>query len=249
MAQEGALRGRLRATEDGALAARGTRHPLFEYVQQTPQRPRPGASVRHEVPRVGDQVVRALSRRREVHDAQHRALVEETRFGRDGDPHLLRTGLDQTLDSMAAGADMQVLRREQGRIPMQTIRTPVQPRVVIAGTAAGAVRPSTGYAFVRIQRWAARCAAQLAAGRPPVGHPADPAWRVAVDGLFLKVIDQRPELAPELFMAMAGRVEPETLVRFLSDAGRLRDFARVAAALPKRPFLSEMPSALVGATR
>ena len=50
-------------------------------------------------------------------------------------------------------------------------------------------------------------------------------------------------MAPDLFLALGRRVPPATLVRFLSDEGRLRDFARVAMALPKRPFLARLGTA------
>ena len=172
-----------------------------------------------------------------------RALVEETRFCPTADAEILNLGLQMSLAKLTAGAGFRVLRREQGRIPMAT----VQPRKNIdriwhAGTLGGAVRPSTGYAFARIQQWAGICAKRLCAGLAPVAHPAEPAWRAAADSLFLRVIEARPTLAPTLFMAMARGVAPLTLVRFLSDQGRFRDFGRVVAALPKRPFLSELVS-------
>lgn len=182
-------------------------------------------------------------------DSRH-ALVEETRFGRRGDPTDLQAGLDRTVRALAPDGQVRVLRTERGVIPMQ--RRPgaaVGSRVVRAGTAGGAVRPSTGYAFQRIQRWSADCAAHLAIGRPPIPHPAEPAWRAAADALFLQVLDRRPETAPTLFMALARGTSPDRLTRFLSDAGGPRDFAGVVAALPKAPFLAELPRAVAPTRR
>lgn len=176
-----------------------------------------------------------------------RALVEETRFTADNiGKDVLDASLGETLERLSGGADFNILRREAGRIPMAVMSRPraaadgTRGLVLKAGTSGGAVRPSTGYAFARIQRWVDHCARELAAGRPPVAHPPDPAWRRGADALFLRVIRRRPALAPALFMAMARGVSPLSLVRFLSDEGRIRDFLRVIAALPKRPFLGEL---------
>lgn len=172
-----------------------------------------------------------------------RALVEETRFCSTADEEILNLGLQQSLANLTDGIGFRVLRCERGRIPM-AVRPPEpgSERIWRAGTLGGAVRPSTGYAFARIQQWADICTKRLCSGLPPVTHPAGPAWRAAADSLFLRVLESRPSLAPTLFMAMAHGVAPLTLVRFLSDQGRLRDFGRVVAALPKLPFLAELAS-------
>lgn len=179
-----------------------------------------------------------------------RALVEETRFCPGVDEQILNLGLQRSLADLTGGIGFRVLRREHGRIPMAVRQAGTShERIYRAGTLGGAVRPSTGYAFARIQQWAGVCASRLNAGLPPAGHPADPAWRSAADSLFLRVLESHPAMAPGLFMAMARGVAPLTLVRFLSDQGRLRDFGRVVAALPKMPFLTELASAKLSRLR
>ena len=93
-----------------------------------------------------------------------------------------------------------------------------------------------------------RCAEHLLTNQHPITQPPDPRWRRWVDQLFLRVIEQYPERAPAFFMAMAGGVASDTLLRFLSDEGRPQDFMKVAAALPKAPFLRALPAAM-GASR
>lgn len=177
----------------------------------------------------------------------HHALIEETRFAREATPELLDSGLQLTLQRMSRRSDLRELRREQGRIPMASSHriAATRGRYVKAGLLGGAARPSTGYAFERIQRWADLCMIQLQRGRAPVAHPPDPLWRNAVDGLFLRVLRRSPERAPQMFMALAHGVAPTTLVRFLSDHATLRDFYSVARALPKRPFLEEIGTVAV----
>lgn len=173
-------------------------------------------------------------------DERH-ALIEETRFTRDTmTPEMLATGLHRSLGNI--GATLEIIRKETGSLPMttHTKRRSDNPNIAIAGVAGGAVRASTGYAFQRIQKWAGDCAATLAAGGPPCGHAAEPLWRSAVDRLFLRVLRAQPEVGPSLFMAMGKRLSAQQLVRFLSDESRPSDFAKVARALPKTPFLRRL---------
>lgn len=175
------------------------------------------------------------------------ALVEETRFGRAVPSETLHAGLASTLSELAGDHGPRVVRREGGFIPMTTQEAAPDPSgSVAAGLRGGAARPSTGYAFLRIQQWADDAAASLARGGPLVPPRPEPRWRKWVDGLFLDVLDTQPELAPQLFVAMADRVPPETLVRFLSDDARRRDFARVATALPPTPFVRRLLTRAAG---
>jgi lycopene beta-cyclase len=168
------------------------------------------------------------------------ALIEETRFStKDVSRQRLTSDLNATLTQLVDGDDFETIRREAGWIPMTTNgpREPQFSRVFSAGTTGGAVRASSGYAFLRIQKWADACTAQLASGSGPMAHPRDPPWRRFIDGLFLRVVIAEPELAPQLFMCMGQHLSARTMVRFLSDDCRPADFVKVASVLPKRPFL------------
>ena len=171
-----------------------------------------------------------------------RALVQETRFCAQPPPlDRLRRDLDQALERVTLGGAFTRLRREDGAIPMGMRADTIADGLgACGGTRGGAVRAATGYAFLRIQSWAERCATSLAAGRPALSQPLDPWWQARMDALFLRVLRARPELAPRLFDALAQRLPPAALVRFLSDEARAVDVARVIAALPKAPFLREL---------
>lgn len=166
-------------------------------------------------------------------------LVEVTRFAADP---LAMANLD---DDLAAAIDrlpaaVTVGRRERGVLPMGLPLSPPahrSSRIVHGGAGAGACRPATGYAFLRIQRWAVACADRIRAGGPPLAHPADPGWMRFMDLLFLRVIRHQPDLAPELFLALAQTVPPERFARFLSDEASPIDIARVISTLPPAPFL------------
>jgi lycopene beta-cyclase len=104
------------------------------------------------------------------------------------------------------------------------------------GTPGGAVKPSSGYAFLSIQRQAEAAAWALRQGRAPVLPPPRPALARWMDGVFLARLRRDPRSGPDLFRRLFERCPPEALLRFLGDRGRPEDYARVAASLPKLPM-------------
>lgn len=174
-----------------------------------------------------------------------RALVEWTRFSEVplsfGE---VEAGLNGVLRSRGL-ADAQVVRSERGILGMGVTAEPNEtnepiPGVVVAGNAGGAVRAASGYAFLRIQRWAERCAAALAATGTPLAHPAEPFVRREMDRIFLQAVRAHPERTAEYFMALAAGCPPHRLVRFLSDQAQAGDYARLITSLPLLPFLREL---------
>jgi lycopene beta-cyclase len=171
-----------------------------------------------------------------------RALLEWTRFSVAPVPlATLAAELAGQLELLGlSGA--RVIRREAGILPMGTLgAAPEAPRgVVFAGNSGGALRAASGYGFLRIQNWARDCADGLDRGGPPVGHPPEPWLRRSMDRIFLQAARADLERTPEYFLALARGVPAAGLVRFLSDAARLTDYARLIAALPTVPFLRQL---------
>jgi len=137
-----------------------------------------------------------------------------------------------------------VLEEEAGAIPMTTDPGPIAatPRVTPIGLAGGAARPSSGYAFLRIQRQARRLAGRIAAGEEPgpgeLRRALGPPKYRFFDSVFLRTLADRPELAPRIFGPMFARAEPAALVRFPGERSTTADDLRIVAALPKAPFLA-----------
>jgi lycopene beta-cyclase len=176
-----------------------------------------------------------------------RALVEVTVFGPDPlDPDALAGDLDAAIARRADGAAFSIVRSEHGILPMglAPIRAQSDVTLVRAGLTAGAARPSTGYAFQRIQRWAEACAGALRDGAPPLAHAADTPLVWAMDHLLLAVIRARPDMAPSLFLSLFEKADTARIIRFLSDRGTLADHAAIVWALPAIPFLRQVPGAL-----
>ncbi|MBV9076700.1 MAG: hypothetical protein JO048_04365 [Methylobacteriaceae bacterium] len=169
------------------------------------------------------------------------ALVEDTWFAR-GDVELpdYREAIRRYLAERFGVERFAVGFEEEGAIPMTPRLKPGAPgrRVIPIGTAGGAVKPSSGYAFFAIQRMADALAEAVAAGRRP--EPFEPRGARArwMDEVFLTAIEAAPEEAGTIFHSLFERCPPAPLIRFLNDVGSLADAALVVAATPKLPLIA-----------
>jgi lycopene beta-cyclase len=146
-----------------------------------------------------------------------------------------RSEISAYLDRCFGLRRFEAVEEEAGRIPMTTHRPGVDrgSKVVPIGLIGGSARPSSGYAFARIQR---QCRG-LAVGDAPASRPAARKYDF-FDAVFLRALADRPAEAPRLFRRMFEGVDPDALVRFLADRSSLLDEARLIAALPKWPFVT-----------
>jgi len=181
-----------------------------------------------------------------------RALIETTVFGVQRlRPADLAGEQIQAVEQLCGGAAVRVLRSEHGILPMGIApQAPEsQPRYVRVGLMSGAARPSTGYAFQRIQSWADVAAAHIAFGRGVRGHDPDPLLRRKMDRLFLQVLRAHPARGPELFTGMFGDAGSERVIRFLSDRATTADCAIIGWHLPVGLFLGVLARGVFGAAR
>lgn len=173
--------------------------------------------------------------------SERRALVEDTFFGgapRSEEEHA--DSIAEYLEERLGAGEWKALSRETGMIPMSTLPPPTapSPRVANIGTRAGLARPSTGYAFLAIQRHSSRLAGHLERHglRPP------PVWRpygrvtMFLDRVFLAYLERWPGTAPDLFLRMFSGIDPERMARFLFDGGTALDRAAVMSVLPAGPL-------------
>ena len=175
-----------------------------------------------------------------------RALIEFTVFdAAPFTPDMLKHDLQFAIEQRVGNASFTVRRSEHGILPMgltsrQAVGQSADASYVRVGLFAGAARPATGYAFQRIQRWAADCASAIARGNTPIVHQREPALRGWMDTLFLKVIRTKPDLAPQLFLALFSGGVSQRVIRFLGESGRLSDYVAMICVLPPGPFLRQL---------
>ena len=169
-----------------------------------------------------------------------RALVEVTVFGATPlGPRELRTRLDAAISERVGDLPFTTLRGEHGILPMglNEAPRPTQSSCVRVGVMAGGARPSTGYAFQRIQHWAGECAGALVRCGHPVPHQLDPLPLRVMDRIFLDVLRADPIRGGALFFSLFSRTDPARVIRFLSGYGGIVDSLAVIAAMPVSPFV------------
>lgn len=172
---------------------------------------------------------------------EHEALVENVYLTESGaPPETHRAELSGYLHDRygLSGEDYEVHGEEWGDIPMTAHRFPrrIGTRIHVIGTLGGETRPSTGYTFLRVQRYSRALAASLTGADTDPGkvHP----WRYGpLDRVFLRLLRERPEGCPGIYARMFAGTPPDPLVRFLTESSSYLDDARLIGALPKLPFL------------
>jgi lycopene beta-cyclase len=176
------------------------------------------------------------------------ALVEDTYFAEEPRPiESYKQEIAGYVRTRFGVNRYEVLHSETGAIPMDAC--PPAPgdasRILDIGTRGGAARPSTGYAFLAIQRNSALLADRLVswaadpALEPPKAVPHYSARSAFLDRVFLSRLIRHPESAPEMFLRMFESVPPAALARFLFDGGSISDELRVMSALPAAPLIAE----------
>ena len=160
----------------------------------------------------------------------HTALVESTFFTDRLLPDAVyEAAIDNWLARRRPGVAFQTISHESGVIPMTTEPFDAwpSPRIVRIGTAGGHVKPSSGYAFLAVQRFVREFAPRVVSALHAGGCAEPPAARsartTALDTIFLSYLRSRPERAPDTFYRLFERVPPAVLARFLSDTGTLAD--------------------------
>lgn len=169
--------------------------------------------------------------------ARDRALVEVTSFAPTTlAPDVFKTWLETEIASLEPGG-FEVIRQEAGALPMEVgYRESPVPGIIALGLGGGAARPSTGYAFARIQAQADLVVEALARGSLPKPQLDGHVTRF-MDRVFLQVLQTMPERGPALFDCLFKNAPADRLERFLSGSVHPVDRLSVMAALPTLPFL------------
>jgi lycopene beta-cyclase len=171
-----------------------------------------------------------------------RALVEHTTLGPSTVPAAVRRrAITAYLSAHWALDRWDVVREERGVLPMTTHRFPLTrgPGIGTLGAAAGAVRPSSGYAFARIQRHVDAVARAVAQGTAAPARLARP-HHALLDDLFLRALAVDPPSFDRILLGLAAHTDGDRFARFMSDASTVADDLAVMRALARPQFLASM---------
>jgi len=181
-----------------------------------------------------------------------RALVEYTLFSAkvlekaEYEAHILEY-LKNTLG--LASSQYRITAEEIGAIPMTDHPLPARAgaRIINLGTRAGRAKPSTGYAFQRIQAQSARLVAALAATGHPPADPTGDQWQFHwFDTLLLDIMQRQGETTRDLFAQLFERNPVERVLRFLDEKTSWVDNLRIMNSVSAGPFMYSIGQVLRG---
>ena len=175
--------------------------------------------------------------------AENRALIEYTLFS----SHLLtseeydaglRTYIKKTLDIK----QYTINHVEAGVIPMTDHPFPrrLGQRVMSIGTKGGRVKPSTGYAFLRIQRDSAAIVQSLVNHDQPFDIPARRGRFGLHDAILLNIMTHHPDDLKSIFTIMFKHNPIQRIFHFLDETATLSEETRFIASLPPWRFLQAL---------
>jgi lycopene beta-cyclase len=173
----------------------------------------------------------------------NRALVEYTLFSANLLPRKEYEGMLRAYIQGQLGIrEYRVVDEEQGVIPMTTNPFPrrLGARVMATGTRGGRVKPSTGYAFARIQKDSQAIVHSLTSNGHPFAVPASSPRRKFYDALMLEVIAAQGEQTRPIMTAMFKNNSIQSIFRFLDEDSSILEDLRMLASLPLGPFLKAL---------
>ena len=112
-----------------------------------------------------------------------------------------------------------------------------------AGIASGNLRTSTGYGFLRIQRWAKYVASNLSKNISiSRNYFHSNRKQNFFDSLLIKVLQKDMCLGENIFLNIGRQMSADRFARFMSDTAQTRDYISLAMSVPKLPFLKALLS-------
>ncbi len=172
--------------------------------------------------------------------SERKALVEFTLFSaRLLSEEEYRSELKRYLESILTVGPYRILEEESGIIPMTDRPFPrrLGKRIMAIGTLGGRVKPSTGFAFARIQKDSAAIVASLLKRGHPFDVPTAPARYGWFDRTMLEVMHRRGAEMGSYFTQMFRRNSIQRILRFLDEENTWLEDLRLLSSLPLWPFL------------
>jgi lycopene beta-cyclase len=170
----------------------------------------------------------------------NQALVEYTLFSAALlDDQAYDEALHMYLEEVLRVQGYRVLEQERGIIPMTDhpfVRR-VGQRVLNIGTKGGLVKPSSGYAFMRIQADSAAIVRSLMTYDHPFALPRAPRRFHVLDRIMLQVMSRNGDRMADIFMQLFRNNPAPRIFRFLDEQAGWGECLQVLTSLPPGPFL------------
>lgn len=164
-----------------------------------------------------------------------RALVELVSGSPDHGDEALSDYVERTLGITS----YRIVAKEGGVNPLTDYVFPRRTgrHVMTVGAQGGRVKPSSGYAFLRIQQDSAAIVQSMLTTGHPFDVPADPWWFRQCDSLMLEVMQQHGGQMQLIFTAMFRNNPIRRIFRFLDETASLPEKLAMMVSVPLWPFV------------
>lgn len=165
----------------------------------------------------------------------HQALIEYVSLNAGDYTRALETYIETVLRIK----DYEILAREGGVNPLTDYPFPrrLGAHRIAIGTLGGRVKPTSGYAFIRIQHDSAAIVRSLRDTGSPFHIPSDSSYYRLCDSLMLQLMHRRGADAVPLFVDLFKNNPARRVLRFLDETASPVENLALMASLPPGPFL------------
>lgn len=181
--------------------------------------------------------------------SERHALVEYVQMGQSQIVHELP--LKAYIENVLGNDHYRILAKEGGTTPITDWSFPrrVGPHTMAIGTRGGRVKPSSGYAFTRIQRDSAAIVRSLLKSGHPFDVPPDSRLYRLCDSLMLRIMSQHENWLVPLFLKLFQCNPVEDILSFLDESASPLQTLRLTTSLVSELIaqrLSRPPAQLAG---
>jgi lycopene beta-cyclase len=154
----------------------------------------------------------------------------------------VQTAFENYLNKTLKIQQYQSESKETGFIPLTSYRYSRRPEkhILAIGSCSGMIKPSTSYAFQRIQNDSEAIAASLLKHGHPFNIPPSSRFFRLCDSLWLGLIQDKPEVMSHIFERFFRNNPPERFFDFLDEATTWRQNLQILASLPPGPFIKQL---------
>jgi lycopene beta-cyclase len=172
---------------------------------------------------------------------QSSALVELTRFGKEKIEEVEATNILNQYIQERFG-NFKIIDTEEGCIPMCT--SPLNDvseskNIIKIGANAGAIKPSTGYAFKTMLKHANEIGKKIASEELPPKIAVKKRFQL-YDRLLLKIIEEKPLISKSIFEKLFLKNNTSVILNFLEEKTSLKDDIKIFSTLPFFTFFKAL---------
>jgi len=167
--------------------------------------------------------------------SNHYALVESVLCTKTPDRwERCDRALQDYLHSILGITSYSILREEQGINPLTDWRFPrrLGKHIMAIGNHGGMVKPTTGYAFLRIQEDSSAIIRSLLTVGHPFRIPSSPRRYRYFDAVMLEIMSQHAERIEPIFLSLFKHNTTKRIFRFLDETASFGENALMMPSLP-----------------